>query len=94
VRAGGKFQKAEKASLGPFWRKLLTASGSLGGVKPFWYDAKRCWAVDIPRRLSPTGKRQRKFFPNRDKAHEFCGDHKEEHAEHGKASVTGYHCHP
>jgi hypothetical protein len=69
---------------------LLTCHGSLGGVKPFWYEAKQSWAVDIPRRMSPTGKRQRKFFPSRDKAREFCGERKEEHVEHGKAAVTAH----
>ena len=57
-------------------------------VKPFWIESKQAWAVDIPSRLSHTGKRQRKFFSNRDKAREFCGDRRDEHLEHGKQAVT------
>ena len=57
-------------------------------MKPFWNEAKKRWAVDVPARMSPTGKVQRKFFPSRDKAREFYGDTKEENAEHGRAAIT------
>ncbi len=67
---------------------LLTNYGSLGDVKPFWWEAKQSWAVDVPAAKSPTHKRQRKLFATRHKAREFCGDQKEEHKEHGRASVT------
>jgi len=57
-------------------------------VKPFWIKSKEAWALDIPSRISPTGKRQRKFFSSREEAREFCGDRKDEHLEHGKQAVT------
>jgi hypothetical protein len=57
-------------------------------VKPLWWEAKQSWAVDVPAAKSPTGKRQRKLFETRDKARDFCGDQKEEQAEHGRSSVT------
>ena len=57
-------------------------------MKPFLVESKQAWAVDIPARLSPTGKRQRKFFSSRDKAREFVGDRKDEHIEHGRQAVT------
>jgi hypothetical protein len=57
-------------------------------MKPFWIEGKQAWAVDVPARMSPTGKRQRKFFANRDKARDFCGDRKEQHLEHGKQAIS------
>lgn len=57
-------------------------------MKPFYWEAKQSWAVDVPAKQSPTGKRQRKLFPNRDKAREFCSGQKEEHNEHGRSGVT------
>jgi integrase len=67
---------------------LLTTFDSLSGVKPFWWEAKQSWAVDVPVAKSPTGKRQRKLFATRDAARDFCGDQKEEHNEHGRSGVT------
>jgi len=57
-------------------------------VKAFFWEAKQSWAVDVPAKLSPTGKRQRKLFPTRDKAREFAGDKKGEHNELGRSGVT------
>jgi hypothetical protein len=57
-------------------------------MQPFWIEAKKRWAIEIPKRMSPTGKAQRKLFATRDAAREFCSGRKEEHNEHGKASIT------
>ena len=57
-------------------------------MKAFWWEAKQSWAVDVPAKRSATGKRQRKLFPTRDKAREFCGEQKDEHLEHGKQSIS------
>jgi len=45
------------------------------------------WKVEVPSTLSPTGKRQRFFYPTRDKAKDAAADLKKKHEEHGaKAS--------
>ena len=46
------------------------------------------WKVEIPERLSPSGKRQRVFFPTRDEAKEYAAELRESYDEHGvNASV-------
>jgi hypothetical protein len=89
---GARSGNSQKTSLGPFSRKLLTLPTQLwygpARIKPFWWEAKQSWPVDVPASRSKTGKRQRKLFPTRDKAREFCGDHKAEHREHGRSGVT------
>jgi hypothetical protein len=46
------------------------------------------WKVEIPERLSPTGKRQRIFFETRDEAKDYVADMRSDYEEHGtKASV-------
>jgi site-specific recombinase XerD len=57
-------------------------------VKAFFWEAKQSWAVDVPAKLSPTGKRQRKLFSTRDDARQFCGNKKDEHNELGRSGVT------
>lgn len=46
------------------------------------------WKVEIPSRLSPTGDRQRAFFPTRDEAKEFAADLKKKYDANGKNAVT------
>lgn len=46
------------------------------------------WKVEIPDRLSPTGKRQRAFFATRDEAKGYAADLRSDYEDHGtKASV-------
>lgn len=46
------------------------------------------WKVEIPERLSPTGKRQRLFFVTRDEAKNYATELRKEHEQHGiNASV-------
>jgi integrase len=46
------------------------------------------WKVEIPERLSPTGKRQRVFFPTRDEAKKYAAELRSDYEAHGtKASV-------
>jgi integrase len=46
------------------------------------------WKVEIPARLSPSGKRQRVFFTTRDKAKNFVAEMRSDYEAHGtKASV-------
>jgi site-specific recombinase XerD len=44
--------------------------------------------VVIPRKASPTGKRQSKYFRSRTQADKFIRDWKAEHREHGRRAVT------
>jgi len=46
------------------------------------------WKVEIPERLSPTGKRQRVFFATRDEAKDYAADLRADYEDHGtKVSV-------
>jgi len=46
------------------------------------------WKVEIPERLSPTGKRQRVFFATRDEAKDYAAELRSDYEDHGtKASV-------
>jgi integrase len=44
--------------------------------------------VFIPRKLSPTGKRQAKYFPSKNQALKFVQEFKEETREHGRSGVS------
>jgi site-specific recombinase XerD len=46
------------------------------------------YQIKIPRKMSPTGKRESKYFPSRRAAEQFIRDFKAEHAEHGRQAVT------
>src|SRR5438132_7432286 len=44
--------------------------------------------VYIPRKLSPTGKRQAKYFPSKNQALKFISEFKAEHLEHGRHGIS------
>jgi len=46
------------------------------------------WKVEIPERLSPTGKRQRAFFSTRDEAKLYAAQLREDHEEQGTEVCT------
>ncbi|NWK54525.1 hypothetical protein HW115_02810 [Verrucomicrobiaceae bacterium N1E253] len=82
------------------FRQFLTYSGNTGNTgskcgrqmprKPSFKFTKTTsgWKVEIPERLSPTGKRQRIFFPTRDEAKNFASELRSDYEAHGtKASV-------
>ena len=46
------------------------------------------WKVEIPERLSPTGVRQRAFFPTRDEAKDFAAELREKYEANGENAVT------
>lgn len=53
--------------------------------KPSFKHAKTAsgWKVEIPERLSPTGKRQRVYFTTRDEAKNFAADLRSDNEDHG-----------
>jgi hypothetical protein len=51
------------------------------------------WQVQIPTKLSQSGKREWKYFPNKLQAEAWVRDFKNEQREHGKQSVTAEHRH-
>ena len=46
------------------------------------------WKVEIPERLSPTGVRQRAFFPTRDEAKDYAAELREKYEANGENAVT------
>ena len=40
-------------------------------MEALWYQPRRCWRVIVPRRLSETGKRARRFFQTKAEAEKF-----------------------
>jgi site-specific recombinase XerD len=50
------------------------------------HDPKRGWKVNIPASVSASGKRERSYFPTRDKAKAFAEDQAGKYREHGSAA--------
>jgi hypothetical protein len=46
------------------------------------------YQVRVPRKQSPTGKRQSHYFPSRTQADRFIREFRDEHREHGRQAVT------
>jgi site-specific recombinase XerD len=50
------------------------------------HDPKRGWKVNIPASVSASGKRERSYFPTRDKAKAFAEEQAGKYREHGSAA--------